>query len=865
MNPRGAIGLFVAVALLLGAVSLWSRLNTLDSIRPLVPEAPAVEPEAPRAELSRPETPATVANSAAREAVDAPTSNAPTTAPACRVLGRVLDARGHVVEGVAVILLMKSMETDALPRARTGNDGRFELVCDRVPDGWFSIVLAPPLWYARAEAPLGEDADGRPRRLVAGDNDLGDVLLRDRGAVDGRVVDEGGLPIAGAVISVASKSDVTGLQEVTDEHGRFVLGGLPEGKIGLRVVADGWLATNVNGMVIVRETRHLDDVVLVRAPSISGVVVDEAGSPARGVELRARTRGGFGPAAMSGEDGSFTLFFDSVAPHWIQVPATEEYDSYGVLHPETATLFEPGTTGVRVVLRRATSVTFRVVDAATHSPIERFGLRVVREPGPKSPTRATPSSTDHPGGVVRASATVDVSWVHVWSDDHAPFESKVTLDAGSTDTQTIALRKGATIVGRVAPGDHPIEGVQVAVWREAFRKDGSVVQDLLANEPGATFDVPAIAESTKPRSVLADGAFEFANLLAGTYALSLQDHDGTRTYVRSLRVVEGHVLDVGEVSRVRGATVTGRLVAPGDETPKGFTVLLSIDAPTGSTGNRLQVLNDLDGRFSFAGLEAGDYSIAWIRPENAGANKQPGTTNAIRFTLAAGETREIVLDASGSSPCRVDVRVLRGGEPMAGVSIVARIVASDGTVPQKPSGAAGRDWIAYSATRYLGTTDAEGRVSRTIEGGLSFTLSAMGEGKRTIARSDTIYASVPRGHVECTLEARVGTVVLEIPTTCPPVADGSVSIAMQRGDGESASFWLTSPTASFRRDGDPLWTIGRNVLGQVPIGDYDVTVTFQRMVTDRDSPKGSRMDPVRAPLRTKVAVAEGAEARIVVP
>lgn len=873
MNRRAIIGFLVALALLLGGVATWKRSEAIDALPPLAPAAPAVEPDAPRAHLAPPvaidDEAATKRTSVEPEPIEPIPTVSGDVMKECRIRARVLDARGSAVEGVAVILLTKTVETDSLPRAKTGADGRFVLVSDRVPASWFSIVVAPPATYARAEVPLGLDAEGNARVLLAGDNDLGDVVLRDRGAVEGRVVSDRGAPIQGAVISVASKSDVMGMQEVTDANGRFLLGGLPEGKVGLQIQAERWLRPPpVTCTITLRETAHLDDVVLSEAPSISGVVLDESGAPVRGAVLTARCLQSVSPPAKSAEDGSFVLWLGAFVPHWIETPPTPEFDAYGQSKGDT-TLIEPNTKGVRVVLHRADQVLFRVVDSATRAPIESFALRIQREGPSKVGLRDDGPIVARPGGELRTAARPGVSSVHVAAPGYARSESTVTLDAGSNDTQTIALVAAATIRGRATKEGAPVAGITVDVQREAFGADGRVVDSPRFPPKDVTYDVPVFSSAFPRQTTQADGQFEFTGLVAGTYALTLTDAERAETLVRSVQVAQGRVLDVGDVALVPGAIVRGRLVAPSDESPVGFRVQLSSGSP-GDAANafvfRSLRVDAAGGTFEFRGLTAGTYTIDWSRPDAPDDQTKFTRPGGLRFTLAPSETREVVLDASRSSPCKVDVLVMRAGAPAEGVNVVATVHATNPGLSGAPRDALTPKFGSGSDTRFLGTTNADGRVSASIEGNVTFDLAVMGEGKVVIARSDAPLVSAPRGHIECTLVVRVGAIALEIPASLPPVPDGSVTVSMSRvGGGAFANFWLTSPTASFRRENDRSWTIGVNALGQVPAGDYAVTVTFQRMVVDRDSPKGSRMEPVREPLRTTVTVAEGAEARIVVP
>jgi len=839
----------VVLALLVGAAFLWSRGHAREQVVPVALETPTTRnPEAPRAELSQPDANTSNVDAARRETVDSAVS---TWHPSeCRVLGRVLDARGQAVADAEVAWSFLAKEKSTEPKIVTGSDGRFVITSDRASLGYSSLLVwAGPL-SAPAEVRMDEDSTGKPRVLVEGDNDVGDIVLRDRGAVEGRIVGNRGLPLEGVVVTIVTKSDALGLKTATDERGRFVLGGLPAGKIGLQVTAEGWLSPpDVTCTIKLREIARLDDIVLAEAPSISGIVVDESGAVVPDMSLVARSVQSSSAFAKSREDGTFRLWLRTDTPHWIESPPTPDFDSYGRTVREKPKWIEPNTTGVRVVLHRADQVLFRIVDAATRSPIESFSLRVQREEGDKNGGRPSDPPTDHVGGEIRTAAKPGVSYVYVAAPNYARVEAPVTLDAGSTDTQTIALVPGASIRGRVLSGTEAISNVNTNVRREAFGSDGRPVDSSRTTPKGTTYDVPAFSGTFAPQLTTATGHFEFTGLVAGTYALTMTDADGAKTDVRNVRVAQSQVVDVGDVTLVPGAKVRGRLLVPDDESPVGFLVIVDSDtADPASPGFRVdtQRIEANDGSFEIRGLRAGAYSIDWIRPDAAKAPPKRQGASGVRLTLSPGETREIVLDASRSSLCRVDVRVTRAGAPAVGLAVIAALTEGRGS-------------------RFLGTTDVDGRVSATIDGDAVFDVTVMGERKTVLARGDAPLRATPRGRVECALELRVGSVALVIPASLAPVSDGSVTIALQSSNGGAATFWLSSPTASFRRDGDLLWTVGVNPLGEVPAGDYDATVTFQQRVGDPAAPKHSRLEALREPFSTRLTIAPGDEARIVVP
>jgi hypothetical protein len=218
--------------------------------------------------------------------------------------GRVLDARGEAVRGVRLVALVPSRPPEARDRsldvvqvssAWTDAAGGFDL--DALGDEPIDLRVDPG--RAFVDVPL--------RRVEAAESSL-ELRLRDTVAPFVRVTDDDGRPVPGARVSaVRDEAGARSAHDTTGVAGLARLAGLdPEATYRLRAhvpaAPDGFLPFPD----VARWTPREDEVRLVRARSVRGVVRDAAGEPAghARVEWEAPERYG---NLRSGADGTFEV------------------------------------------------------------------------------------------------------------------------------------------------------------------------------------------------------------------------------------------------------------------------------------------------------------------------------------------------------------------------------------------------------------------------------------------------------------------------------------------------------------------------------------------------------------------------------
>ena len=210
--------------------------------------------------------------------------------PGAELAGRVVDERGDGLEGIPVELRGAA---EGLPRMSvTATDGSFSF---RGVRGEVSVTALPyDLPPVREDVAMGEDA------LVTVELALSSTLYTLRG----RVVDERGFGVGGALISVSSKSARTPVRRSakSDPDGTFSVPALPEPPFALEAAHPAFSSTQIDSIDRIEDVR----VVMSAGVTLLGEVLDDwtnEGLP--GVRVRLE-----GPAQLESKtrrDGTFVI------------------------------------------------------------------------------------------------------------------------------------------------------------------------------------------------------------------------------------------------------------------------------------------------------------------------------------------------------------------------------------------------------------------------------------------------------------------------------------------------------------------------------------------------------------------------------
>jgi protocatechuate 3,4-dioxygenase beta subunit/5-hydroxyisourate hydrolase-like protein (transthyretin family) len=640
--------------------------------------------------------------------------------PKVAATGVVVDEAGRGLPGAGVTATRmpgarSSMMDFSLYRsggfARSGAGGRFRLpnLAPAVP--YNLRISLPGFAPARAELPAREQGQPAPELKI--------VLRVGRQAV-GMVLDGSRAGVAGAQVRLrpaassdpmarlrnAMNPDATDrIEGTTDAKGRYTVSHLPPGTYDVTVQARGFATLTVPGLAIPegQGMTDLGTVVLSPGATLEGRVVDPAGQPIEGAEVRAVAGGAGGMTLrfMSRDQGAPDAFTAADGSFRLEDRSPGESLDLAVSHPSYGPGNAPGVTvptqePVRIVLQPMTRVSGRTVS--------KDGKGIAG--ADVTLTEITPMSF---GGMSRMRPG---NWKRTVTDADGAF-SFAAVSPGAIEVRAEAPRyQAAELQGIEAKAGQELAGLELLL-PPAASVEGRVLSPDGRPVPGAEVtvvqsdSVTGFGFSGLYAQTDGDGRYNLEGVPPGPRTLEARAN-GYRRAVRDLEVTAG-AANTADLTLERGFEVSGRVIdeAGNPVASAQLTMIAGSDFFSGALSN----LSGADGSFHFAGVQEGTFRLM-ARKAGYAANSQGDTVtvagasvNGVEVKLTAGGTisgRLSGLEFSQLSRVRITANGFRPGQ-----------VDPDGayTIPNMPPG----EW-QVEATVPDTSLHAEGHV--TLEPGM---------------------------------------------------------------------------------------------------------------------------------------------------
>jgi hypothetical protein len=496
-------------------------------------------------------------------------------------------------------------------------------------------------------------------------------------AIHGRVVDDTGRPVGGALVSVVGVAPGGARTAVTGQDGRFVVEELPAGRVLVTAVRAGYARGDFGrsrphmpstAIVLQPDRRFQADIVLVRAAVVAGVVTYENGEPVPEVSVAAHlTRPGADGAswqiasATTDRNGAFRVW--GLPPGEYSIRGFSRFDDmFTVLAGSSRVVVGPGEErSVHLQFGRGAAspavegsalgpdgrpfdqLNVNLVDANTRRVLRdavlkddgTFRFRAVPAGRYRLVARGTVHGAPAPGSRVRtSSAFVGIADVHV--------------DGQATVTVPVTMGSGVSLTGRIMSSLSSTSRLDFKkVYVGVSRPD--LPDSLIAHQLAVRYEP--------------DGRFEVQGLPSGRYTMRVSFAQALAGW-RPLSAIAGGVdmldapIEIAEDARGVVVTLTDRPTAltlslrdrAGAAVHDVSVVVYSSDRRHWFTGSRWLALArpDTEGELRVEHLPPGNYRMAivgdvpasWQEPVFVETLRASGT-----IVLGEGEhaTREIVL------------------------------------------------------------------------------------------------------------------------------------------------------------------------------------------------------------------------------
>ena len=536
------------------------------------------------------------------------------------LFGEVVDVEGNPLEGVHLVFLTQGSGEDLWssrglerlegePRALTDANGKYRLKGVSAGGDHALYVHHPEmiLW-------IEEGVTVGP----FGSTEHPQIILSYGKRVRGVVQNEFDHPVEGARLHLDARwvpdhptASLDRLSATTDEHGRYEILGVPDGKRCLTAEAEGFgTVTRIASLHFSDKTgqSHIVNFTLKGDVGSQGRVVDLEGNPVAGATVVMVESDEYrdipNAQATTAADGTFEVTGLPFGRYRTRAVAE------GYLESVQEEVIAPITDLVLTLTPRP-MIRGTVVDAEGGTPVTQGTLRLRRVYSADSPTvpqRDVHLFQDAKGAFAIPAVDPQGTWVvEADAPGYAPTQSASFLasKAQGVDDVVVALTRGGGIRGRlVDPEGKAVRG-GLATSRDATWSDDPLTRAMGGSLPSNATVVDARADE--------NGEFELLNLHPGTYQVVVSGPGLFEKQVTGIVVEEGGLVDLGDVALEKAAALQGVLYDVNTSPISRGIVFLS---PTGQATKApmLRTRSLGDGSFRFRDVIPGTYVLSGKPP-----------------------------------------------------------------------------------------------------------------------------------------------------------------------------------------------------------------------------------------------------------
>ena len=531
------------------------------------------------------------------------------------IAGRIVDANGKPVAASRVtwvayraddeLLLQETEGTTpaVLGEARTDEAGRFQATLEK-PGLLLSVrVITPELPEARLAGPY-DSGDA---------TDLSEIRLPNAAKISGRVTDEAGKPVAGALVTVVSgvlglgDGEAVFLSEArSGADGSFAMINAPEGPRGVGARAPGFAVMSRFAF----EERANEAIALRRGGVVRGILTDASGKSVEGAIVTCEDS-----AARTDATGAYRL---AGVPYGSRTVETVFKDDFAA-RKEAVKVPRDGEAEAPLKLARAAAVAGSVIEEASRKPIAGVRLSILN-PGMRFGRRRAERvvRTDGKGRFRAGGLGARHYTVEAFREGYLPSSiPNVSAAIGSPGSVAIALQRAATLAGLVKDEKgQPVGGARVRIQRDpnlrALMRGGNLAaafgqQSALTGLDG----VFVLKGLTAQRGVVVEASktgFALGRQLGVSWKTGEQVKGLALVLKRGLSA-KGKVVDAQNVPLPGAEIYTARRDLAGG---RGGGMMIQM-AGAGPAGARPDALSGADGTFTVTGLDEGEYTMAISR------------------------------------------------------------------------------------------------------------------------------------------------------------------------------------------------------------------------------------------------------------